>query len=280
MRYDITEPKQHGIRRGDIQWQDDFSASIDNDGKISVSHSFICHLDEVLRLVPRGADSHCVEPGWERIYFDSLSVENIDGKLAKVICKFEGADSGDHGFDNAEDGASITLSTSAIDTPLEMHPRYAFIFFGADNSAGDLSTVAEAILGLKNGRCKLARKGDETYIVYRDTNNAIKQFKIEKGTPQYELSSFFIAGIQTYLASHVRLERSYTDTEPYPANKLNYVGHIVSDIALPRGYRVSSNRNWLLSEVNVEEIGRDYRIREVFLLSEIGGWIKELYEKK
>lgn len=288
------QPIQHGIQRGVAYWQDDFVANIDKEGTVTATHSFRCHLDDVLKLIPKGDNAHCVEPGWEFLGLSEVEVKNIGGKIAEVKCKFGGkpedssTDGGDTTIDDAEkDGKTATLTVTTTETPLEMHPRYSSIFFqksGDKIEGGKADTTVQAILGLKNGRTKLVKdtssESAKYKIIYRDVNSKIPGVELEPTSLAGEIAALFSSGVTSYLSPRPTLRITYTSRKPPSSSVLNSVGHIVpnSSAILPDEYRAASNRNWLVTGLDSHKEGKVYRITITLMLSEVGGWIRKIYQ--
>lgn len=256
--------KIYGVRPGSLQWADDFTATQDNKGKWDASVSFFCRIEDAVRLKPvKGAA--CAEPGFGFLGFDSCTVANESGGLARVTCKYVGGetDEPDFGFDDDTDlGARSELAVSTSEEPIETHPKYAEL------SEGDKINIQH----LKAGRMKGTATAGE-YLLTEDNANA-KKITFEDPLAA-ELAGFIAKGLTSYLVAQQIYRYSYTSRSNVGASVLNKVGKITSARGAPS---VGGGRNWLFVGASSQSEGSAYNISLEFRLSGPGGWQEEIYD--
>lgn len=251
----------HGLQRGQIQWSDDFSASLNNKGKWEATISFSCHRGDVTRLMPKRG-SACLEEGFTFLGFDSATISHEGGGICRVTCKYGGGENNaEFTFEGQDSGERAELAISTSEEPIESHSRYVSL------SEEDKLNIQH----LKAGRLKATSVPGE--YIRKDSGSGGAKIVFE-GLAE-ELAEKISKGISSYLAANQIWRVTYTSRKKPSATLLNGVGKINNPAGAPMP---SGGRNWLFVGAQVNEVGNGYEYTLEYRLSGPGGWDEDLYD--
>lgn len=156
--------KTINVKRGIRNWQDDFSADLNEKGEWVCSLSYVCYQDELMNLLP-ATGSPCPITGFEYAGLESREVELHGPELYWVTCKYSGIqeDEGEEGGDNPPVDKLLStweFSAAATQKPLGEHPMF--------KEALKEDAVRNAIEGIKSFRYRVEGSGSETKIIRMD----------------------------------------------------------------------------------------------------------------
>ena len=258
------------LQTNQVIWQNgSFSATQDESGQWTASHTFKCRLQDVLNVIPRKGDS-CTNNGWTPLKFITSTVaEEVGSPWAMVTCIYKGAISSDDGSEEDEDTILKTYNTntSAQSEPIESHPNFAAM------TAAEWVHIAEY----------------KSEIIYHD-QDAPELFKRKKqnddGTetiedvtlslPTKDLITALDKGFTSWFSPRTTHTVRYTSSNDVAAALMAKVGLIAINPdgapALPAG------ATWLFMGANTDNIGEVRSIELEYLASNPNGWDTDYYE--
>lgn len=258
-----------GLPQGNITWNPDFKASLDDKGLWTGSNSFTCRLHNLTQLIP-DLGASCQEPGFDFMYMIGADVSNNEGDTAVVSCRYSGTVSPDYEFDgdNPNLKKTFSMAISVSEEPIETHPRY-------DELTADQRNIVQQF---KAGRYKIYKTVDGviTKVISRVDDLNVGSFDIAASEPLTDLVTKINKGFISYLVPNQVFRVSYTQNSKPPAALLNMTGYIKNAEDAPT---VGDGRNWLLIGVNYSSESGVYSITEEYQLSGPGGWNTEIYTK-
>lgn len=253
----------HGLRRGSIQWTDDFKSNEDDKGVITVTQSFYCYNDEYFTVAPKKG-SPCKEPGWQNLELTKLNIEEVKSGIAKVSCTYSFLnESNTFTFNDSQDYYESSITTS--EEPLATHNNYK------DISAADM----EALQGAKNGSWI---KEDGSYKFTSLSNDpsteAPKEVTITDTTAIELWDNFYAKDIDVYLAVHQTFRKT-TYRRTLPSAVLKNVGKI--DTPPGAAPSLDDDKNWLYAGATITRQAAYYVITQEWIASGSGGWSSIIY---
>lgn len=253
----------YGIRPGNIQWNDDFTATRSLTNKWNASETFTCRINEVTSLIPLKG-SACTFPGFEFITCDSVKVSNIGGDLATVKVEYGGlgrpdSEGGGDGGDDVGNDYTLELSIETGEEPLQTLKKYK------DIDSGEKEIIQNILSG------KLVAVKNKSYY-YRNADENEYAFEVTIASELgRELIDFLLRGVTSYLVPRTTLRYSYTSRQ---MPSLNGVGKIAIP---PKG---GGSDSWLYMGAQMTESGGVYEITKEYLKSQDGDeWDDKIYTK-
>lgn len=259
-----------GLPQGNITWNPDFKANLDEKGLWTGSNSFTCRLADLTSLIP-DLGATCQEPGFDFMTMVGTEVSNNEGDTAVVNCRYSGTVTPDYEFDgdNTAVKKTTSMSIAVSEEPIETNPKYVTL-------TEDQRNIVQQF---KAGRYKIFKTADGviTELISRVDDLNVGIHFISSSALLQDLIGKINKGFVSYLVPNQIFRVSYTQNVKPSASLLNYTGYIKAPDDAPA---VGDGRNWLLIGVNYTSESGVYSITEEYQLSGKGGWDTSIYEKE
>jgi len=260
-----TDATVFGLPLGQIEWNNDFTATRAETGQWTASESFTCQLSDVTRMIPKKGAS-CQLNGWSFLKVFSVKVSNIDGNLALVTCEFGGTQEVEKSEEEEEAEREYTyeLGITTGEEPIETKFKYRDV-------------PPEELAIIQNFRAGNLREVKDAPYTYQNSSSFEKgtELKVESELGK-ELIDLISKGVESYLYPGQIWRATYTSNRLPRTSVLNAVGTITSAINAPA---VGHGRDWLFIGCNVVENNKVFTITLEWQLSGDGGWEPKIYTR-
>lgn len=226
-----------------LEEQTELRFSVGEDGMWTITQTYVCDFDSVLRLCPKPYSQNKVFPFALMVGAEG---EREDAGRCRLVCTFKGltADFRQPGSSNYTfgPGESAELIATTSEEPIETHPKYSGL------SAEDLAAVRKYC----DNPTGSAPLGD----------NETAQKLIEKK----------LKGIESYLAPALTYRITYPSS--IPVASVAGVGKIDTPPGAPT---LTGDQNWIFLGATSRRQGGAYETSREWRASGLGGWDVDLY---
>ena len=258
------------LQLNQVIWQNgSFSATQDESGQWTASHTFKCRLQDVLNVVPRKGDA-CTNDGWTPLKFNTSTVQEITGApWAMVTCVYKGATGSDDGSEFEENTLpTYNTSITAQSEPIESHKN--FEDFDADQWAQIADYKSGEIFHDPEDAAAFKRK------VYADNGEREEDEDVTLTAQQIQLISALDKGFTSFYSPRTTHTARYTSNTGLGSAITSTVGNVdptpQGAPALPAG------QEWLFMGANTDNSGSVFDIELEWLASGDTGWDPDFYD--
>ncbi len=238
---------KHGIHPGTLYQQPEFSISIEQDGKWTITQVYMCVADSAVALMPRPGSEH------PKVSFCTLSkveAKVSEGDLAEITATYAGVQPNPD--KSPKSNATYSLSLALSEEPLLSHKAFEAL------EKNEIAALQKIIAG---------KDKDETGIDQRSLvvseKGILALAKIDRGETHY-------------YSPKVTWKASWTGDQPAVGTDLAGIGCID---ATPLGPypNLPDGRNWLFNGMTQTQEGKAYKLEAEWISSDSGGWDTDLY---